>query len=755
MRKLLITALSLTMVLAACTSESSPNSPNGDPNDPVNLSIDDIILQSRLVPFNSCADLLDHLKAEASERVGPYGLDGGGYWGPFFFDELAVDSAEDGFASGTTSAAATDDSAAVQSAQSDGGGDFTNTNVQELGVDEPDLIKTDGERILIASEGVLTYVDVSGDEPVVRGTLSIPEGWGHELFFQGDRALLFTNDGNWGYEPFLEDDLARDGDLSEPEYYGPSATIIQVDLSNPDELNVSATLKIRGQYLSARSVGTTVRLAVSSQPNQLPWVYPSSPAGEDRATRFNQELIDETTIEDWLPEYQLTVGGETTTAPLLECERTHRPVEFSGFDFVSVLSFDLENGLDAGSATGVLAGGQTVYASTDRFYVATTEWAGVDLLDDEEQIIGWSESYTTDIHAFAIDTDEPAQYVASGTVAGSLLNQFSMDEHDGYLRVITTDGSPWDDRNQSETQLVVMQESSEVLEQVGMVGGLGKGESLYSARLLDDVGFAVTFRQVDPFYVIDLSDPTNPTLAGELKIPGFSTYLHPIGEDRVLGIGQDATEEGQVTGFKVSLFNVSDPTNPLEVATWTVDNANSPAEYDHRAFQIIGSTAIIPLQSWQGDFNGAVLLEIGAETITEVGRVTHVPESTEPTSDCRPIEQSELSEDTELFWMAQEGLVQLCGEEDKGGYGDFYCDPIPLGEIRNWFGDSGAAEELLTELGAVDSDRIEICWPDGGNWDLQIQRSLVIDGTLWTMSWRQLQANALDGLNLESTINLR
>ena len=180
-------------------------------------------------------------------------------------------------------------------------------------------------------------------------------------------------------------------------------------------------------------------MALTSPPTQLQWVYPSSPAGEDRAERFNRELIDETVIEDWIPEYSLTVDGETTGGPLLECDRLHRPAEFSGFDVVSVLSFDLTNGLNNGDGAGVLASGRTVYSSTDRFYIATTQWAGEEIIEGGD-IVAWSENYTTDIHAFSISPDEPATYMASGMVDGSLLNQFSMDEHDGYLRIITTEG---------------------------------------------------------------------------------------------------------------------------------------------------------------------------------------------------------------------------------------------------------------------------------------------------------------------------
>ena len=175
---------------------------------------------------------------------------------------------------------------------------------------------------------------------------------------------------------------------------------------------------------------------------------------------------------------------------------------------LSVLSFNVNSGLTSGDGVAVLASGQTVYSSLDRFFIATTKWVDTGMLEDDFEI--WTESYTTDVHGFAIGLNEPAEYVASGSVNGTLLNQFSMDEHDGYLRIVTTTGSPWSEQNQSESKLIVMEEQGKSLVQVGQVGGLGKGESLYSVRLLDDVGFAVTFRQIDPFYVIDLSDPVNP-----------------------------------------------------------------------------------------------------------------------------------------------------------------------------------------------------------------------------------------------------
>jgi hypothetical protein len=408
---------------------------------------------------------------------------------------------------------------------------------------------------------------------------------------------------------------------------------------------------------------------------------------------------------------------------------------------VAVVAFDLDAGLAGGiddrDAVGVLAGGQTVYSSLDRFYVATTSWAPPELIADGD-IEEWTENYTTDLHAFAISADEPTQYVASGAVEGSLLNQFSLDEHDGYLRVVTTTGSPWSESDVSESQLVVLDEVGGELTEVGRVDGLGKGEQLYAARLLDDVGFAVTFRQVDPFYVLDLGDPTAPSITGELKIPGFSTYLHPIDDGRVLGIGQDV--------------DVSDPADPRELAVWTLPNANSPAEYDHRAFQMWGTTALLPVQSWGGSFNGLYLLDIGESTIDVIGRITQQAAVAQPPG-CRKVEASEVPVDSELYWMLSDGYqhVQICEADAEGGFGGAYCDIFDPADLEWLIWDDDEMAAAIERLDVDPTDRIEVCYPNE-DWRTSIRRSLVIDDTIWTMSQRGLQGNAVDGLQITDSL---
>ncbi|MFP5489457.1 MAG: beta-propeller domain-containing protein, partial [Acidimicrobiia bacterium] len=616
-------------------------------------------------------------------------------------------------------------------------------------------------RILTVVDHVLTHVDISSGTPVVTDRITLPTGWGHELFFRGDRAFVITNSGVWGAPMPVN---TSDQPIGPTDGSCPAAEIVEIDLSVPTDLRVTSSLRIEGQYLSARAIDDHVRIAMTSPPSRLPWLFPQSTAGEDRAEQANRELVQTSTLDDWLPDYVLSGPNGSTTGPLLGCDRIHHPAEFAGFDMVSVLDLDLGEGLaaavdgPAADAVGVLAGGQTVASSMDRFYVATTTWLPPGTGDasvDDDQLTRFGEEYVTEVHAFAIAPDTPTTYVGSGSVPGTLLNQFSIDEHDGDLRIVHTDGTPWNQGNRdSETFLTVLREDGDRLEPIGSVGGLGRGEQLYAARLMGDVGFAVTFRQIDPFYVLDLSDPTDPRIAGELKIPGFSTYLHPIGDDRVLGLGQDALETGQITGLKLSLFDVSDPADPREVSVWTLPDAQSPAEWDHRAFQMWGSTAFVPVQSWRDGFDGVILFDVTDE-ITEIGRIRHDTQAT-PESDCRVIEAATLTpEASDLYWVALDGRLQVCSDGQSGGWQGGWCEAIPAEDIGNWFWDDDVRQRDLSAIDVQPGDLVELCWPDGSQFQHPIQRSLVADGTIYTISPAILQANDAVTLDVIGSVQLR
>ena len=279
----------------------------------------------------------------------------------------------------------------------------------------------------------------------------------------------------------------------------------------------------------------------------------------------------------------------------------------------------------------------------------------------------WDARHTS-IHRFAL-SDTGAAYTASGSVPGDLRNQFSLSEHEGHLRVVTTSGDTWD--GSSESFVRVLRETDGELVEVGSVGDMGNGEAVQSVRFVGDVGYVVTFRQIDPFYTLDLRDPENPRVVGELKIPGFSSYLHPIGDGRVLGVGSDADLDGRVTGSKVSIFDVSDPADPQEVAVWSAPGGWNDIGWEHRSFLWWGpeQLAVIPVNVWNNGENwaGAVMLKVDGTTIEEVGRIDHIDEDDDRgrtecdvlTSDDLPTSGDETSFETELEWIVTDGYSRI------------------------------------------------------------------------------------------------
>ncbi len=353
------------------------------------------------------------------------------------------------------------------------------------------------------------------------------------------------------------------------------------------------TFVLDGTFISARMTDDVARLVLHADPQQaLPFVTPAVPGDEAtaRAQQMNREVVEQASAEDLLPHWRRLAadGSVAEEGTLVDCAAAHAPNTFSGFGMVTVVSVDLSEGLRAGiaasNAAGVMAGGQIVYASPEHLYVAAPEWVDYSEMPAPDAVVA-AKQHGTDIHRFDISDPRAAKYEMSGHVEGDLVDQFAMDEHDGNLRVATTTGAPWDGgASESESQVVVLAPKGDTLTTIGHVGGLGRGETIQSVRFLGSVGYVVTFRQTDPLYTIDVSDPTNPHVAGELKILGFSAYLHPVGDGKLLGIGQDATESGGQLGTQVALFDVSDPANPTRVAQATVPNATSGAEWDHHAF---------------------------------------------------------------------------------------------------------------------------------------------------------------------------
>jgi uncharacterized secreted protein with C-terminal beta-propeller domain len=470
--------------------------------------------------------------------------------------------------------------------ESQSGSGDSGTNVQEVGVDEPDVVKAGGGRIFVVA-GEQLHV-VGADHLKLLGSLGL-EGFGHQLLLDGERLLVISQTGA------LEDGGGR----ILPSYEEEVTQLTEIDVSDPAAMRVLRTERIRGRHVSSRLTGHTARIVIWTRPRAV--VEP----------QFRTQL------RGWLPRRVLrrAAGGRPRIRLASRCRRVFHPAIHSGIDVLTVLTVDMRKGLPAVDSDAVMAGGQTVYASTRALYVATPTWTEDDPLVAERTLL----------HKFAAADADATSYRASGQVDGTLLNQFSLSEHDDVLRAATTVGAG----PEGESRVTTLAERDGVLVPLGEVGGLGKGERIYAVRFLGDVGYVVTFRQVDPLYTLDLSDPRNPRTVGELKIRGYSAYLHPLDGGLLLGVGQDATEGGATLGTQVSLFDVSEPARPQRLHAWSMPGgSSSEAEWDHHAFLwwAPSKLAVLPVESWgrAGEhFAGAVGLKVERAGIGEAGRASH------------------------------------------------------------------------------------------------------------------------------------
>lgn len=392
------------------------------------------------------------------------------------------------------------------------------------------------------------------------GTLDLPEGGG-DLLLVGDRALVLGAATTSGTFSAPEDRSRR-----------PRTTISVIDLKDPARPKLARSHTIDGRYLDARLVDGVARIVTRFQPD-LTFPQLTGRVSEDEVTAANARVVATAEPSAFLPR-----GAS--------CADAYVPVAPSGVGTIAVQSID--PAADApGPAVTVVTNASTVYASTDRLFVATTRRIPVGGPAAGRSAHAQKASRTA-IHAFDITDPVKARYTGSGDVPGRLLNQFSMSEHGGVLRVATTlegRGGSADDRPvKSQSRVTVLRPAGQEWVETGAVDGLGRGERIYAVRFLGATGYVVTFRQVDPLYVLDLRDARAPRLTGELKITGYSAYLHPAGDGRLLGVGQEASNQGRRLGTQLSLFDVGDPAAPAKLAGAVLPKARSTAEADHHAF---------------------------------------------------------------------------------------------------------------------------------------------------------------------------
>ncbi|TAA73629.1 beta-propeller domain-containing protein [Planococcus salinarum] len=457
-----------------------------------------------------------------------------------------------------------EESASSDSAGTEDGGDHSSTNNQVEGVDEADLVKTDGSYIYSISDSRVLITDAQNPDDLTSAAelLLEPEMYARQLFLSGNTLVVMGS--QYGIAPMegkVEQEIAPHISMTSVFFY---------DISDPTSPQFLRKLGTEGGLNGAR-LTDGILYYVSN-------VYPDIWRMEEEDVELRPRIFDS------------NKGKGFSTLP---------------YDRISILPGTMEGSYSIVSAIdlndpeknemetrGFLGGSEQLYMTKESLYLTAPAYVSMEEQDKDGEAamdIWIPQLANTEIFKFALDGTE-VSFLASSEVKGSLLNQFSMDEYNGYFRIVTTEGVAWDEASPSKNHLYVLDGG---MQQVGAVEDLAKGERIYSARFMGDKAYMVTFKETDPLFVIDVAEPSAPRVLGELKIPGFSNYLHPLGEDLLIGFGSDtklvASKEGEARvvtgGMKISLFDVSDFENPIEKDTEIIggQGTNSALQYDHKA----------------------------------------------------------------------------------------------------------------------------------------------------------------------------
>lgn len=453
---------------------------------------------------------------------------------------------------------------------------YSITNVQVEGVDEDDSVKNDGTYIYFANnyDGII-YISKADPATSLDVVSKIDSEYAYfrSLYIHGD--LLIGIGGADYYS----------GKYTESRWYG--STVMEVwDVSNKEDPEFVKGWMFEGYGSGSRLIDGDLYMVINTS-----------------RYYYTEDGLD-------IPEYR--AYGEDEQA-VCECTDVLIPDEAWSGNFVEIVGLDLDD-IDGGIKTEVVYGiGDTIYMSKEHLYLAGTYYdyayaSSTDLWGKLKELVipTVTTIEKTIISKLEFDSGE-VEYLANGQVPGSLLDQFAMDEYNEHLRVATT-RNRWTSKPTSNAVYILDDE----MNRAGSVTGLAKGESIYAVRFIQEKGYIVTFEQIDPLFVLDLSDPSSPAVLGELKIPGYSDYIHPWGENYLIGFGMSTSgREGWVEtdGVKIGLFDVSDPSDPREVSSIEIggQGSNSEVLYNHRALLVNSAKGWFAIPVYEYSREGGVI----------------------------------------------------------------------------------------------------------------------------------------------------
>ena len=460
---------------------------------------------------------------------------------------------------------------------------YSKTNIQVEDVDEADIVKTDGKYNYYVVGKKIIIADISKKDELSQISeidFSTEKYTPSELYINKNKLIILGNENEYSYDTGITVKETTDSVYKKGIYKQKTVAKIY-DLSNIEDPTKERTIEIEGNYVSSRMIDNNIYFIGNKSVNT------------NNIAKYEIDDLDE---DVYKPTYKDTLNSNSEKT--IDFDKIYYFDNIESLNYLTLAGFSIDNKKEADIQT-FLGAGEDVYSSNQNMYIAKQK----NVYDaDTHKSLG----YDTKILKFNLNNGK-IKFKAEADVTGGINNQFSMDENNGYFRIATTVGiSSWDiDNDSSSNSLYILDEN---LKEVGKVEGIAKGEKIYSVRYVGNKAYVVTFKTMDPLFVIDLSDVKKPKILGELKIPGYSTYLHPYDETHLIGFGYDtkenSSEDGYVqNGLKMSMFDITNLNNPKEMFTVKIgeNGTTSPLTEDHKALLFSKEKNIIafPVNSYK------------------------------------------------------------------------------------------------------------------------------------------------------------
>lgn len=490
--------------------------------------------------------------------------------------------------------------------------DSSDTNNQVEGVDEGDVIKNDGKYIYVKNKNFVKIIDSNPKAPKVVSQVFVPENMDISEIFITENKLVVIGDNNFYYTNAIDSQVERKMDIGfvPPKFFENRCNVLIYNIEVKEKPVLEREYLFDGRYSSGRTIDNNLYLVTSKYLN----------LGYDFYNNEDYNIP--------LPSYTNCLTNEKTE---IGYDKIKYFPNYVDSKYVLTVGINLADKASSVDVDVYLGSTESIFVSQDNLYTTVTDFS-YDSVAKSIELYNPVYNISTMIYKFKLK-DGTISPESQGEVPGSIVNQFSMDEHKGMLRIATTTGEVWQTgQNESKNNVYILDTSLNV---VGKLENLAPGEKIYSTRFMGDKVYMVTYKMIDPLFVIDTSEPTKPKVLGFLKIPGFSTYLHPVDETHILGFGNDTQENswgGTTTaGLKISLFDVTDVSKPKEICTEVIGKSGTNSEllYNHKALMYSSSKELMAfpisktVDNYEVDFLGAYVYNVNNKGFNLKSKVTH------------------------------------------------------------------------------------------------------------------------------------